>query len=150
MLKVARRLHARDVGRNLCFFRYTRTSISSTAWKSGKFTVFYDGSCPLCRKEIAHYEGLESDVRFSNLFDSDSKTLLEKYNIQFDDALERMHVVTEQEEIVRNAEAFREIWRRMPYWKYAVPFLENKFSMRLANYMYDFWVAKRGRSSLCR
>ena len=42
----------------------------------------------MCRKEIAHYEGLESDVRFLNLFDSDSKTLLEKYNIQFDDALD--------------------------------------------------------------
>jgi predicted DCC family thiol-disulfide oxidoreductase YuxK len=119
-------------------------------WTKGQFTVFYDGSCPLCSREIAHYQGLESDVLFLNLFDYTQLTtvgsLLAEHNIKLEDAKRRMHILTEEQKVVRNAEAFVEIWRRMPYWRVIVPFLDNKLSMTLANSAYDMWAERRYRN----
>jgi predicted DCC family thiol-disulfide oxidoreductase YuxK len=123
-----------------------------TKWTPGRFTVFYDGSCPLCSREIQHYKNLstDNDVLFLDLFDYTQLTtvgsLLSKHEIKLEDARKRMHVLTEDEKIVRNAEAFVEIWRRMPYWRMLIPFVDNFVVLRFGNSIYDVWAERRWKS----
>ena len=62
-------------------------------------TVLYDGGCPLCRREIAHVQGLaqrrpDSALCFvdispgaqdASLFAADRATLLARFHVQRDD-----------------------------------------------------------------
>tara|TARA_B100000795_G_C22791676_1_gene437273 strand:- start:1903 stop:2535 length:633 start_codon:yes stop_codon:yes gene_type:complete len=121
------------------------------SWTPGRFTILYDGKCPLCAKEIKHYKNLaksnEIDIVFLNLFDYTQLTtigsLLERHDIKLEDARKRMHIITEHEKVVRNAEAFVEIWRRMPYWRMIVPFVDNRVGIKVGNKLYDFWATQR-------
>ena len=123
-------------------------------WTKGRFTVFYDGACPLCSREIQHYKNLstDNDVLFLDLFDYTQLTtvgsLLSKHEIKLEDARKRMHVLTEDEKIVRNAEAFVEIWRRMPYWRILVPVVDNRLGISFGNTLYNFWAERRWKSRL--
>ncbi len=80
---------------------------------AGTLTVYYDGACPLCRREIATYQGMQGgnavdwqDVsRAGEVVDADLSRC---------DALERMHVRTESGELVSGAKAFALMWQAFP------------------------------------
>ena len=81
----------------------------------------------MCSREIAHYERLnnslpEPKIEFFNLVQEQHHPGLEHRGISKETALRRMHVLTAEGDIVRNAEAFVQIWTRMPYWNWIVPF----------------------------
>ena len=142
---------------------YTRLAQNLVAkqhskWDKTRFTIFYDGSCPLCSREIQHYKNLANNddsvpILFLDLFDISQLTtvgsLLAQHDIKLEDARKRIHVLTEEEEVIHSAEAFREIWRRMPYWRVVVPFIDNQPTMKIANVLYTFWAEKRWKSRLC-
>ena len=121
-------------------------------WAPDNFTVLYDGGCPLCTKEIAHYQRINAtarapfgNIKFLNLVGGDSivDSLLEEVQVTKEDALRRMHVVTEQGQVVMNAEAFVEMWRRLPYWRVIVPFCSIPGVMPVANWAYEIFAEKR-------
>jgi|TARA_B110000091_G_C13799551_1_gene469516 predicted DCC family thiol-disulfide oxidoreductase YuxK len=139
---------------------YTRLAQNLVAkrhkkWTRNRFTIFYDGSCPLCKREIQHYKNLVNadtspsavPVLFLDLFDYTQLTtigaLLAEHEIDLESARKRIHVLTEEEQVIHSAEAFVEIWRRMPYWRILVPFLDNRPMLNVANSMYTFWATKR-------
>ncbi len=116
----------------------------------GRFTVLYDGQCPLCDREISHYKSLKSDIVFLNLFDGEHQAsveeLAERCGFDIETAKARMHVIMEDDSVVRNAEAFREMWRRLPFPWSALPiFLDNAPAMAVANRLYDVWITKRNK-----
>ena len=110
--------------------------------------VFYDGQCPLCAREIAHYQRLneslpEPAVDFHNIAgEGPLPPALEVRGISRDAALRRMHVLSADGEMVRNAEAFVEFWARMPYWRWLVPLTKVPGVMPTANAAYS-WFAER-------
>ena len=132
-------------------------------WVPGRFTVLYDGACPLCAREIAHYQRINAAaaaanasagtagsplgrVQFMDLSDHNDVAVgltLQKINVSRDMATRRMHVITEDDEVVMNAEAFVEIWKRMPYWRALPPLLSLPGTMWVANRMYDWWAERR-------
>jgi len=129
-------------------------------WTPNRFTIFYDGSCPLCSREIQHYKNISnnsgdsssSSILFLDLFDYTQLTtvssLLQTHKIKLEDARKRIHVITENEQVYHSAEAFREIWRRMPYWRMIVPIIDNEPAMKVANVVYAFWAEKRWKNRM--
>ena len=84
-------------------------------------TVYFDGSCPLCRLEISHYkaqEGAES-LRFVDVTDPESDL---GAGLAREKALARFHVRDEKGALISGAPAFAEIWRRLPGWRWAARF----------------------------
>ena len=111
-------------------------------------TVFFDGGCPLCSREIAHYQKLNDSqpqrtCEFIDLTKGPLHPELEKREITRETALSRMHVLRPDGEIVRNADAFCEIWAAMPYWRWLVPFTRLPGIMPVANALYDKFVQHR-------
>ncbi len=81
-------------------------------------TVFFDGSCPLCRAEIGYYR--RKDQAGALCFVDVSQpgaTTPEGINQQR--AMERFHVLARDGRVLSGADAFVEVWTRLPKWRWA-------------------------------
>jgi predicted DCC family thiol-disulfide oxidoreductase YuxK len=79
-------------------------------------TVLFDGSCPLCRREIALYQSLTPlqtvswlDVSKDNagLTQTDQARYMARFHVQLEDGLQ-----------ISGAAAFVELWLVMPGWRW--------------------------------
>jgi len=59
--------------------------------ETAKSTVYFDGSCPLCRTEIAHYRGIDSDGSLCFVDVSRKETDL-PHDLTQQQAMKRFHV----------------------------------------------------------
>lgn len=86
--------------------------------RAGELLILYDGACPLCAREIAHYQGLPAvaPVRFSDVSAAPDGDL--GCGIDRRAALARMHVVEPDGTVVSGARAFIALWKRMPGWRW--------------------------------
>ena len=82
-------------------------------------TVFYDGSCPLCRREIEVYRGLEAraPVCFADV--SDPALAAEDVAGRPREALlARFHVRAADGRLLDGAAAFLALWAALPGWRW--------------------------------
>lgn len=82
-------------------------------------TVYYDGACPLCRAEIAHYRGLAGAGRicFVDLAQAEGDAALGP-GLDLAAARARFHVRETDGRLVSGAAAFARLWRRLPRWRW--------------------------------
>ena len=83
-------------------------------------TVLYDGACPLCRREIAVYQGLQpvdaaQAVTFSDVSRADC--MLPAGGAR-SDYLARFHVQRADGQVLSGAAAFVALWATLPGWRY--------------------------------
>jgi predicted DCC family thiol-disulfide oxidoreductase YuxK len=73
-------------------------------------TVWYDGSCPICSREIALMQRLDrrSAIRFVNLSGQDAGCPIDR------DALLRRFHAQEGDTVLSGAAAFAAMWRAIP------------------------------------
>ena len=83
-----------------------------------KSTVFFDGSCPLCRAEIGYYRRRDqaSALCFVDVSETGAAT---PEGVTPQRALERFHVRARDGRILSGAAAFVEVWTRLPKWRWA-------------------------------
>lgn len=85
---------------------------------SAPLTVYYDGSCPLCTAEIAHYRRrtAEGAVLFEDVSRATGDVAPDLTRAQ---AMARFHVRRADGELVSGARGFIEIWRVTASWRWA-------------------------------
>ncbi len=79
-------------------------------------TVYYDGACPVCSREIAHYRrqrGAES-LRFVDVSQGGDPAP----DLSREAALARMHVRLPDGSLRDGAAAFAALWRSLPGWRW--------------------------------
>lgn len=80
-------------------------------------TVYYDGACPLCRREIAFYRDLKGAdtidwVNVANCNDEDIPA-----NVSRTQLLGRFHIQMPDQSVKSGAAAFVEIWQNLPAFR---------------------------------
>lgn len=87
------------------------------ASSSGQLTVFFDGACPLCRREIGIYQGLKplEPIVWQDVSSPDSSLPV---NCSRPALLARFHVQTAQGEMLSGAQAFTALWLALPGWRW--------------------------------
>ena len=97
---------------------------NETAQEALPLTVLYDGACPLCRREIGVYRGLQplrpdSPVCFADV--SDAAFSLPSSlppGTTREQLLARFHVRGRDGELLSGAQAFLALWAALPGWRW--------------------------------
>lgn len=102
--------------------------------------VYFDGSCPLCRFEIAHYQKQEGseDIEFVDV----SETNFTEKDLPRSRALARFH--TRQDgRLLSGAEAFVSIWAHLPKWQRLARLANRPQALRILEWSYCFFLPIR-------
>ncbi|MCX7282224.1 MAG: DUF393 domain-containing protein [Alphaproteobacteria bacterium] len=83
-----------------------------------KSTLFFDGSCPLCRAEIMYYRSNDED-RALCFVDISENGAVPPEGITRERAMKRFHVLASDGRVLSGAAAFVEVWTCLPRWSWA-------------------------------
>lgn len=84
----------------------------------GQLTVYYDGACPLCRREIAIYQSAEGADRLSFVDVARAEACGPAADLDRERALARFHVRDSEGRLVSGAAAFGAMWLALPRWRW--------------------------------
>jgi predicted DCC family thiol-disulfide oxidoreductase YuxK len=78
--------------------------------------VFYDGACPLCRKEISVYQRADRTraIEWCDVSDPINAEL----PLPRETLLARFHVQRPDGQLISGALGFVEVWRQLPGWRW--------------------------------
>lgn len=115
-------------------------------------TIFYDGSCPLCRREIAHYLRRDRAGLLAALDIAADPGPLGPLGVTQAAALAALHVRDAAGRVETGAAAFLAIWERLPRWRLAARTIRGlPGALPLMEIAYRFVAPRRARiaAALC-
>lgn len=81
-------------------------------------TVFYDGGCPLCSREINHYRRLAKSPPIHWIdVTQEGEATLGQCGISKNEAIAVFHVLDRNGRLAKGAEAFVLLWQELPYYR---------------------------------
>lgn len=81
-------------------------------------TVFYDGACGLCSKEINYYRSIAPHGVFDWQDVTVSTVSLDKAGIKLTDALMQLHAIDGDGHMLKGVDAFVIMWKHLGHWKW--------------------------------
>jgi predicted DCC family thiol-disulfide oxidoreductase YuxK len=105
-------------------------------------TIYFDGSCPLCRAEIAHYRKLDGAGQLCFLDVSHAGQRIEP-DLPREQAMARFHVRQSDGQLLSGAAAFVSIWRLLPRWRSAARIAALPRFMSLLEFAYRAFLPAR-------
>jgi predicted DCC family thiol-disulfide oxidoreductase YuxK len=99
-------------------------------------TVFYDGKCGLCSKEINHYRKIAPD----GIFDWQDITIsddgLKKKGISLSEGLKLLHASDNNKKLHVGMDAFILIWKQLKRWRFLAILVSLPIIRQMANFAY--------------
>ncbi len=113
--------------------------------RNSNCTVYYDGACPVCRREIAHYQRLRGAeaIAWVDAATCDEGAL--GSGLDRSRALARFHVRDADGALVSGAQAFVAIWRRLPAFAWLAPLASSRPVLALLEVAYAWFLRARRR-----
>lgn len=104
-------------------------------------TVFYDGACPLCVKEVSRWKNapFQCDVEWFDITDQDERLL--ELGIDPQLALLELHTRTDQGEIKTSIESYALLLSQLSRWKWLGWLMGLPGIRQFLKWTYD-WMTK--------
>lgn len=81
-------------------------------------TVFFDGGCPLCSREISHYRKLQTLKTIAWIDITQAPESLSEHGIPLSDAMAEFHVVDTSGQLHKGVDGFLLLWEALPYYRH--------------------------------
>lgn len=91
---------------------------ADTSMASTRPRVFYDGECPLCRREINHYRRLDRESRLDWIDITQRSDELARHGLSYEKAMARFHVLDFDGKWQTGAHGFAVLWSHLPYFRW--------------------------------
>ena len=118
-----------------------------------KTILFYDGGCPLCRREIEHYRQLDRAGRIDWIDISRDTSRLQAMGITLETAMARLHVLHRDGWLATGAAAFVVVWSELPYYRWLARLVEGLGLLPLLERLYSRFAhwrfQRRCREGIC-
>lgn len=111
--------------------------------------VFFDGGCPLCRREIAHYRRLDGQGRVAWVDIQAEPEVLAAHGLDLDTAMARFHVRDGAGRWQTGAWGFVAMWSGLPYYRALAALVRGLRLTPLLDAGYRVF-ARRRLASRCR
>ena len=106
-------------------------------------TVFYDGKCGLCAREIAHYRRIATPGAFTWVDITELSTPLEALGISLAEGLKILHAQDADGQLHKSVDAFLLIWRQLRYWRMLALMVSLPGIYHLAKLSYRWFASWR-------
>ena len=106
-------------------------------------SVFYDGKCGLCRREIDHYKRIAPVGVFDWVDITVDTSVTQKLGISYADGLKLLHAQDSQEKLHVGVDAFILIWQQIPRWRILAIIVGAGFIRPIANFAYQAFATWR-------
>jgi predicted DCC family thiol-disulfide oxidoreductase YuxK len=103
-------------------------------------SVFFDGKCNLCSKEIDYYQRIAPKNTFNWVDITKTPGELDKFEIKLLDGLRLMHVADSRGNIFTGVDAFIIMWKQIKYWKILGLFVSLPIVKQIANLLYRYFA----------
>lgn len=110
-----------------------------------KLTVFYDGACPLCAREIGFYRGRQGADTVTWLDVSAMETAEVSPGLSKDQALARFHVLDPNGKLLSGGAAFAQLWRVLPAFRLLGRIGQKALPAWVLKHAYDGFLRLRPR-----
>lgn len=106
---------------------------------SAKPTVLYNGACPVCRREIEHYQRLDDrdgqELGFTDI--GESAAVLKERALTPDEVKRRLHVIDADGRLLVGVPAFAAIWDHLPYYRWLSVIVRLPLLRNLVPWIYE-------------
>jgi predicted DCC family thiol-disulfide oxidoreductase YuxK len=106
-------------------------------------TVFYDGKCGLCQREIDYYKHIAPQDVFEWVDITVDASAIKKLGISYADGLKLLHAQDSRGKLHVGVDAFILIWRQIPRWRVLAFIVGAGFIRPFANIAYQAFAAWR-------
>ena len=103
-------------------------------------SVFFDGKCNLCSKEINYYQRIAPKNTFNWVDITKNPDELDRFEIKLSDGLRLMHVADSNGNISTGVDAFIIMWKQIKYWKFLGLFVSLPIVKQIANLLYQYFA----------
>ena len=110
---------------------------------SKSLTVFFDGSCPICSKEINFYKMRAGADELSWVDVSDEEIPIPIQTRSREELMARFHVLSSSGELVSGGAAFAELWASLPAFKIFGKIFKLPILRYLIDVGYDIFLTLR-------
>lgn len=113
-----------------------------SATESPTLTVYYDGACPVCRREIALWQRSDGADQLCWIDASESAAELGD-DLERSAALTRMHVRDAEGRLIAGAAAFAALWRAFPRTRWLGRIAGNRVALFFLEPAYRLFLKVR-------
>ena len=107
--------------------------------------VFFDGGCPLCRREIAHYRRIDTGQRLCWVDAVSEPEALKTHGLSLQAAMAELHVLDGNGCWQRGIDAFLVIWQQLPAYRWLAKMVTTLGLRRPLAFAYRHFATWRNR-----
>ena len=114
--------------------------------ESSPVTVLFDGGCPLCAREIRHYQKLNGSESVNWVDITQSPELDQEFGVSYQSAMARFHVRDKQGKWQTGAYGFVTLWKHLRAFRWAAVLLETFRLVAFTDWVYGIFARRRLKS----